>query len=129
MECGYLHPFPEIKPMRLHALRSGIQRESSAPILVGESDQPVEELVAMPQGAGRRVRHEVVNVQGLAGKKKIVDSKSRNGADGVVDFEVGELKSFLSHSTNPGYKVISAEVRPKLGKDGKASGDVAIGVG
>src|SRR4051812_14492658 len=63
VEAHDVHPFAQVKPVRVHPLRSGIKLETDTVVLDRQVSQPVQHRTPMALGAGDLVGHEVIDIQ------------------------------------------------------------------
>src|SRR6266403_5211104 len=90
-----VHAAVEIETMGGETLDPRIQREVIAAVFLRVLDEPVEERGAEAARAIRFMGDEIVDVESATGEKKIENAKAGHGANSAIEFEIGELVSFL----------------------------------
>jgi hypothetical protein len=121
MKAGNVHSLPKIEAMCPVPLRTGIQVQIITARLPREIAQPVNQNLSITPGARVACGHKIVDVQILpheqAGKYPVPGNRN----DGPVIFNESQAITLCLHVTNHRNKRRRVEVRPQLGKNGKAT--------
>ena len=111
MMRGDIHAAIEIKAMGRESLDPRIEREVLATILFCVFNEPIEERGAVPHGAIRIVRNQIVDVEGLARKEHFEDPEAGHRSHDPVELEISDLISLFLLLEDAGREINGRNVR------------------
>ena len=93
-------------------------------ILLCVLDEPIEERGAIPPGAIRIVRNQIVDVKGLARKKHVENTKPGHGSNHAVELQISDLIPLFLLLEDTGREIDCLDVRTQLSHHSTAPADL-----